>query len=60
MRRASVDTFFGGSVGGAFEQQTLAISGSAEVMDGTFQLLYDTDDGTRRELASGALRIEAN
>jgi hypothetical protein len=53
-----LDTFFRGSVGGAFEQQNLTISGSAEVMDGTFRVLYDTDDGTRRELASWALRIE--
>jgi hypothetical protein len=55
-----LDTFFRGSVGGSFEEQNLTISGSTEVMDGTFQLLYDTDDGTRRELASWALRIEAN
>ena len=60
MRRASLDTFFRGSVGGASEQQNLRISGSTEIMDGTFQPLYDTDDGTRREVASWALRIEAN
>jgi hypothetical protein len=53
-----LDTFFRGSVGGAFEQQNLTISGSTEVMDGTFRVLYDTDDGTRRELASWSLRIE--
>ncbi len=55
-----LDTFFRGSVGGAFEQQSLTISGSTEAMDGTFRVLYDTDDGTRRELASWVLRIEAN
>jgi hypothetical protein len=55
-----LDTFFRGSIGGAFEQQELTISGSSEVMDGTFQLLYDTDDGTRRELASWTLRLEAD
>ena len=53
-----LDTFFRGSVGGGFQQQNLTISGSAEVMDGTFRVLYDTDDGTRRELASWTLRIE--
>src|SRR6185436_13356554 len=55
-----LDTFFRGSVGGVFEQQNLTISGATEVMDGTFRVLYDTDDGTRRELASWTLRIEAN
>jgi hypothetical protein len=34
-RRASLDTFFRGSVGGAFEQQNLRISGSTEIMDAT-------------------------
>jgi len=53
-----LDTFFRGSVGGVFEQQNLTISGATEVMDGTFRVLYDTDDGTRRELASWTLRIE--
>jgi len=53
-----LDTFFRGYVGGSFEEQNLTISGSTEAMDGTFRVLYDTDDGTRRELASWALRIE--
>jgi hypothetical protein len=53
-----IDYFFRGSVGGMFELQNLTISGSTETMDGTFRLLYDTEDGTRSELASWVLRLE--
>ena len=53
-----LDAFFRGSVGAGFEDQRMTIWASTEAMEGTFQLLYDMDDGTRRELASWALRID--
>jgi hypothetical protein len=53
-----LDAFFRGSVGAGFEDQRMTIWASTEVMEGTFQLLYDMDDGTRRELASWMLRID--
>ena len=53
-----LDAFFRGSVGAGFEDQRMTIWASTEVMEGTFQLLYDMDDGTRRELASWTLRID--
>jgi hypothetical protein len=54
-----LNAFFRGSLSATYEAQSLRISGSAETMDGDFQLLYEKSDGTRGALATWtALRVD--
>jgi hypothetical protein len=59
MRRDSSMHSFADFIGATYENQTFQITGASEPMAGEFQLLYDDADGTRRQLTSWSLQLEA-